>query len=152
MLHVGVGFFFSPLKGVLSLVRRTGWQAVMAGCRAGCGLPSFRMKTQKHEESGRFHRNGLQMQGLRLSAFSDSQGSPNAMECLVQWDGKAGEGMLHHKELPAVQGRRPAAVCCRCLSEAEWKSDSFFTDLKVFYILQMKIPCSLTEETYQEWG
>ena len=119
MLHVGVGFFFSPLKGVLSLVRRTGWQAVMAGCRAGCGVPSFRMKTQKHEESGRFHRNGRQMQGLRLSAFSDSQGSPNAMECLVQWDGKAGEGMLHHKELPAVQGRRPAAVCCRCLSEAE---------------------------------
>lgn len=124
----------------------------MAGCRAGCGVLSFRMKTQKHEESGRFHRNGLQMQGLRLSAFSDSQGSPNAMECLVQWDGKAGEGMLHHKKAPAVQGRRPVDVCYRCLSEAEWKSDSFFTDLKVFYILQMKIPCSLTEETYQEWG
>ena len=60
--------------------------------------------------------------------------------------------MLHHKEAPAVQGWRPAAVCCRCLSEEEWKSDSFFTDLKVFYILQMKIPCSLTEETCREWG
>lgn len=84
----------------------------MAGCRAGCGVLSFRMKTQKHEESGRFHRNGLQMQGFRLSAFSDSQGSPNAMECLVQWDGKAGEGKLHHKKAPAVQG---AATCCRVL-------------------------------------
>lgn len=74
------------------------------------------------------------------------------MECLVQWDGKAGEGKLHHKKAPAVQG---AATCCRVLPvpvRGGMKPDSFFTDLKVFYILQMKIPCSLTEETYQEWG
>ena len=124
----------------------------MAGCRAVCGVPSFRMKTQKHEESGRFHRNGLQMQGLRISAFSDSQGSPNAMECLVQWDGKGGGGDAASQENAGGAG---AATCCRVLPvpvRGGMKPDSFFTDLKVFYILQMKIPCSLTEETYQEWG
>ena len=84
----------------------------MAGCRAGCGVLPFRMKTQKHEESGRFHRNGLQMQGLRLSVFSDSQGSPNAMECLVQWDGKAGGGDAASQESAGGAG---AATCCRVL-------------------------------------
>lgn len=84
----------------------------MAGCRAGCGVLSFRMKTQKHEESGRFHRNGLQMQGLRLSAFSDSQGSPNAMECLVQMGWKGGGGDAASQ---GSAGGAGAATCCRVL-------------------------------------
>ncbi|MBW4758893.1 hypothetical protein [Prevotella denticola] len=70
------------------------------------------MKTQKHEESGRFHRNGLQMQGFRLSAFSDSQGSPNAMECLVQMGWKGGGGDAASQ---GSAGGAGAATCCRVL-------------------------------------
>ena len=65
---------------------------------------------------------------------------------------KGGEGDAASQESAGGAG---ASTCCRVLPvpvRGGMKPDSFFTDLKVFYILQMKIPCSLTEETYQEWG
>ena len=66
------------------------------------------------------------------------------------WKGGGGDAASQESA-----GGAGAATCCRVLPvpvRGGMKPDSFFMGLKVFYILQMKIPCSLTEETYQEWG